>query len=294
MTRGGWPRVETSASSAGSTSSPATSRSTGSRPAAAAAPTRSSPSHANRPRRWRCARDWSRRSSFSFALSRDVITPRKRRAVMDRRGFLLGAAAALATAPRAAARMLGGVPVALVTADLESRIVAVDLTDGRVHRRVPTLPYPRSIEAVGEHAIVTHPEIGAVSVVDARTLRVRHVIHGFGEPRYTAGHRDGRHAFVTDAARGEVVAIDIVRGRIVHRTPVGWAARHVSLAPDGRTLWVALGAKAREVAVVDVRDPTRPRVTGRFAPPFLGHDVAFAPDGRHAWVSSGDRNELAV
>jgi hypothetical protein len=75
---------------------------------------------------------------------------------------------------------------------------------------------------------------------------------------------------------------------------VGPRARHVTIDPAARTLWVALGSKAEEIAVVDVSLLDRPRLVRRFRPPFLAHDVGFAPDGRRAWVSSGDRNELAV
>jgi DNA-binding beta-propeller fold protein YncE len=210
---------------------------------------------------------------------------------VNRREFLLGAAA-LALAPTAAAARRG--PVALVTADLESRLVAIDLERGRVLRHVETLAFPRSIETVGNHAVVAHSDVGAVSVVHAHTLEVVRVLRDFAEPRYTAAHPDGRHAYVTDAARGEVVALDVVRGTVVGRTAVGARARHVSIDPGGRRLWVALGSKAREIAIVDVSRPQRPRLVRTFSPPFLAHDVAFAPDRRHAWVSSGDRFELAV
>src|SRR5205085_6150490 len=107
-------------------------------------------------------------------------------------------------------------------------------------------------------------------------------------------HPDGRHAYVTDAARGELVALDLLRGRVAGREAVGPRARHVTIDPAGHTVWVALGSKAEEVAVVDVRDAARPRLLRRFHPPFLAHDVACAPHGRHLWVSSGDRFELAV
>ncbi|TML57538.1 MAG: hypothetical protein E6G22_15515 [Actinobacteria bacterium] len=211
---------------------------------------------------------------------------------MDRRAFLLGAAA-LALAPRA----LAGTPrrlLALVTADLEARLVAVDLASGRVHRYLPTEPKPRSIETVGGTAVVAHSEVGLVTLVRAATLTVTHVLHGFGEPRYTAGHPDGRHAFVTDAERGEVVAVDVLRGRVVGREHVGARARHVTIDPSGRRLWIALGSKAEQIAIVDVTRPSRPRLVRLVRPPFLAHDVAWTPDGRTIWVSSGDKNELAL
>ena len=210
---------------------------------------------------------------------------------MDRRAFVL-ASASLLLAPRALAR--ASTEVALVTADLEARLVAVELATGRVLQHVPTPPKPRSIEAVGHVAVVAHSEIGAISLVHAPSLQVAHVLRGFGEPRYTAGHPDGRHAYVSDAKRGEVVALDVLRGHVLARTRVGHLARHITIDPSGRTLWVSLGSKAREIAVVDVSHRGRPRLVRRFEPPFLAHDVGWAPDSRHIWVSSGDRNELAI
>jgi DNA-binding beta-propeller fold protein YncE len=210
---------------------------------------------------------------------------------MDRRSFLAGAAA-LAVAPRALAA--GKRRVALVTADLERRLVVVDLVSGRVHRFIPTLDQPRSIETVGATAVVAHSEIGAITIVRAATLRVTHVLQGFGEPRYTAGHPNGRHAYVTDAQRGEVICLDVVRGRVLSRTHVGDLARHVSIDPIGRRLWVALGAKAELIAVVELARPDRPKLVRLVRPPFLAHDVGFSPDGRRVWVSSGDQNQLAL
>jgi len=210
---------------------------------------------------------------------------------MNRREFVV-AAATLAFAPRAFASV--GSRVALVTADLEARLVVVDLPSGRIRGHIRTLPYPRSIETVGSVAVVAHSDIGAVSIVDGRTLRVKHVLRGFGEPRYTAGHPDRRHAYVTDAGRGEVAAIDVLRGRVLHREPVGALARHITINPSGRTLWIALGSRAKELALVDVSLRARPRLLRHFRPDFLAHDVGVAPDGRHVWVTSGDRDELRV
>jgi hypothetical protein len=211
---------------------------------------------------------------------------------MDRRAFVVGAAS-LVLAPRALAR-LSGREFALVTADEEARLVAVELPGGRLYRYVHTLPKPRSIESVGPMAVVAHSEIGVVSLVRGATLEVEHVLRGFGEPRYTAGHPDGRHAYVTDAQRGEVVALDVLRGRVIAREPVGHLARHVTIAPNGRTLWTALGAKAEELAIVDVSRRARPRLLRRLRPPFLAHDVGWAPGGNRVWVSSGDRNQVAI
>jgi hypothetical protein len=204
---------------------------------------------------------------------------------MDRRSFLVAAAAA-----PFALRALPS-PSALVTADLESHVAHVDLATGSVRERIPTRPGPRSIERVGEAALVAHTAGGEVSVI--RGLEVRHVIEGFAEPRYTAAAPDGRHAFVTDSGRAELASVDVVRGKIVARLKLRQWPRHLSLSRDGRTLWVALGTASPELAVVDVRDPLRPRLHGRVRPGFAAHDVGFAPDGR-VWVTGGEAKMIAV
>jgi len=216
---------------------------------------------------------------------------------MDRRRFLLaGASLAFASRPLlAAASTIGqGRPVVLATADLEARLVAVDLLSGAVLEHIPTTAYPRSIEAVGNTAVVAHSEMGVVSLIDGASRHITHVLGGFGEPRYTAGHPDGRHAYVTDAKLGQLVTLDVLTGSVLARLPVGLLARHVSINHAGTRIWTALGSKADMIAVVDTSTRTHPRLLGHIRPPFLAHDVACAPDGEQIWVSSGDERKLLV
>lgn len=215
---------------------------------------------------------------------------------MDRRTFLVGAAA-LALAPEALARRLGGVPVALVTADTQEHVAAVELSTGRVVKRIPTLPGPRSIESgFADRTVVAHSDEGAVTLINGADLTVRRVLRGFEVPRYTAMSTDGRRAYVTDAGRGDVAVIDLWEGKVVHRVEVGAHARHISRDPGGRWLWVALGFSAPQIVVLDLAtgSPARPSVTARITPPFLAHDVAFEPRGRQVWVSAGKDERLAV
>jgi DNA-binding beta-propeller fold protein YncE len=213
---------------------------------------------------------------------------------LDRRAFVgLG----LATLPvlagwRAAAARE---PLALATADTEAHVVVVALDSGRVRRRLATVEDPRSIESgPGGQAVVAHPGPGAISLLTLRPARVRRVLRGLGAPRYTAIAPDGAHAFVSDGARGELVVVDLRHGRIVAGVEVGAGARHLSLDPAARTVWVALGSSAARIAVVDVADPRRPRLRRRVRPPFLAHDVAFSPSGRRVWVTAGRERRLAV
>jgi DNA-binding beta-propeller fold protein YncE len=227
----------------------------------------------------------------------DLAAHSMRTTHMDRRRFLLTAAAipvSLALGTRLAAAS-ASVPVALVTADLESHVVVLDLAWARVVGRIDTAPGPRSIERVGaDAALVAHTQHGLVSVLDAKERAVRFELGGFSAPRYTAAHPARQIAYVTDSAARQVVTVDVERGRVVSRTQVPGQARHVSVGPSGATLWTSLGSKAERIAVLDVREPLRPRLVCTVEPPFLAHDVVFAPGGHQIWVTSGAGHRVAV
>ncbi|HZR96200.1 MAG TPA: hypothetical protein VFA56_10925 [Gaiellaceae bacterium] len=188
---------------------------------------------------------------------------------MDRREFVLAAAAAALHGPTGAR--------SYVTADLESHVAVVDLTSGRVVRRIRTQPGPRSIERVGDRYVVAHTTAGKVTVLGRAELDV-------DEPRYTAG--DGRIAYVTDSGTPQVVAVDVLRGVVVGRVRLKQWPRHVTRA--GTTLYVALSTASPELAVVDARSLE----LVRYARPGLNvHDVNVAPSGR-LWLTSGDERTI--
>ena len=218
---------------------------------------------------------------------------------MDRREFLgLAGSASLALTldPSAFGARLGGVGVAFVTADLESHVVLVELGAGRTIGRIRTAPGPRSIESArsGRTALVAHTEHGLVTLIDAVSRRIRAELDAFEAPRYTAVHPTRPLAYVTDSTSQQIVVLDVDRAKVVWRTHVPGPARHVSVSPDGSTLWTALGTKAERVAVLDTSEPRRPRLVRTFAPPFLAHDVVFAHDGRTVWVTSGSERRIAL
>ena len=145
-----------------------------------------------------------------------------------------------------------------MTADLDGFVAVVDLERRRVVRRIATLDGPRSVESrAGAGALVGHASEGAVTLLDGaplaratRPARLRRAA--------LRGDRPGRRtAFVTDSAHGELAVVDLRRGRVAHRLEVGAGARHVTLDPAGRTLWIALGSTAATIVVVDVRAAAR-------------------------------------
>jgi DNA-binding beta-propeller fold protein YncE len=195
--------------------------------------------------------------------------------------------------PAAAARVAGGSPVALVTAERENEVVAVSLPAGKVLRRV-RIHDPQTIAAtVAGPAVVVSPS-GTVTILAWRSLRVLAVLRGFRSPQIAAITPDRECAYVTDAATGELSVVSLSQRRVVDRVFVGYGAHHLAISSNGQSTWVALGERATTIVVLDSGRPEQPRVVGRIDPRLPAHDLAFAPDGRTVWVTSDTASAVSV
>jgi DNA-binding beta-propeller fold protein YncE len=211
--------------------------------------------------------------------------------------FAALATAALVLTASAAATRSGGNPVALVTAETDNALFAVELPSGRVLRRVPVPADPQNVASTfgrGGVVVVVSPRAATVTLLDRRTLKMLKVLRGFRAPHLTVISPDGRWAYVTDDPRGQLDVIELGTRRLVERLFVGTGAHHLTVSPQGRRLWIALGERAREIAIVDLARPTRPRLLRRFAPGFTVHDLSFSPDGRRVWVTSATGDSVHV
>jgi len=180
-------------------------------------------------------------------------------------------------------------PIALVTAESQNQLLAVDVRSGKVVRRLRMPAEPENVEAYAGQAAVVSARAGAVTFVDPRTLKIRRIIRGFGSPHIAAFAPDGDYLYVTDDARGQLA---VIRGRVLRKIFVGYGAHHMAFSPNERRLWIALGERARSIAVVDTHNPARPKLVGHVDPRGLAHDLAFSPDGRFVWVTYDDRTYL--
>lgn len=194
---------------------------------------------------------------------------------------------ALLCTATAAARQSGGTPVALVTAETQNMLLAVELPSGKVLRKVSVPADPQNVAVAQYKVIVVSPGAGAVTLLDQRTLKTIKVLRGFGSPHLAAISPFQKWAYVTDDSRGELDVIALGTPRVVARLFVGAGAHHLTVSPRGHRAWIGLGENARAIAIVNLDRPDRPRLIRRFSPGFLAHDLAFAPDTRRVWVTSG-------
>jgi DNA-binding beta-propeller fold protein YncE len=202
---------------------------------------------------------------------------------------------AILVVPSSNAADLGGEPVALVTAEVQNSLLAVDSSSGRILRRLAVPADPQNVEANDHTAVVVSTRGRAVTLVDTQRLAVTHVFRGFGSPHIAAISPDGDYAYVTDDTRGQLVVIGLARKRIIHRIFVGFGAHHMAFRPHHHELWIVLGERARSIHIVDTSDPAHPHVKGFFSPPGgLMHDLAFAYGGRRLWITYDDRPTVGV
>lgn len=208
-------------------------------------------------------------------------------------GLLVLAVVAMFGAVAARARVTGGTPVALVTAESENEVLAVSLPGGKVLRRVHVSDPETIVAGPNGAAVVVSPH-GTVTLLDWRSLKVLAVLRGFRSPQVAAIAPDGEWVYVTDAATGELSVIELLTRRVVDRVYVGAGAHHLAISPDFRRAWVALGETARTIVVLDTSKANRPRVVGRIRPREPVHDLVFAPDGRTVWAGSATAPYVSV
>lgn len=184
-------------------------------------------------------------------------------------------------------------PQALVTAQTENRLLAVQLPGGRVVRQATVAGDPSYVDAGGVIVLVS-TDPGAVSLLEPGSLRVIKVFRGFDFPHIPAISPDSQYAYVTDDGSGELSVIGLYDDRLLSRVFVGAGAHHLAFTPDQGQVWVALGQAASTLTVLSTVDPGHPRVVGHFRPPFLAHDLLFTPDGTELWITSADTSYVGV
>ena len=152
----------------------------------------------------------------------------------------------------------------------DGTISELDITRRAFLRTIAVAPVVEGIGVSpdGSQVWVGSDSLKTVSIVPTGSGTVANVISGFGFPYRMAITADNRTAILTDPARGELRFLDVATRAEVGRTtfpggavvstsefPNSPSPEGISLAPDGKTVYVTLQGK-NAVAAVDVATRT--------------------------------------
>ena len=204
-------------------------------------------------------------------------------------GALSAVVAALLAVPASHA---GGTPVAFVSAEHSSQLVAVDLATKRVIGRtqVPRGPHNVAAAVVRQRpfVLVTSPPAGTVTLVDAVSRKVVKVFRGFGSPHDV--EVEGLRAYVTDEARGQLVVIGLRTRRVLARIDVGHGPHDVAVGDVA----VITHGRANNYLTLVSRNLGRARAIRRISAQGAPHDVAKQPDTANVYVTYWDSGAVGA
>ncbi len=157
----------------------------------------------------------------------------------------------------------------------------------------------RGLVFSGEHAVfASEGASGRISLIDWLAGRVRTI-------DLNQGGATGSYAgdLALDAPSGLLYAADPENSRVAviearSRQTIAWVALAgppfaLALSPDRRKLYAAIGGEAGSLAVVDVADPSAPKVDATVATGGADPDSALAVDGR-VFVANGGGDSITV
>ena len=148
-----------------------------------------------------------------------------------------------------------------------------------------------AISRDGKYAWVTSETPNALLEIESATGKILHVWPTNQQRSHlVVASPDEKTFYVTNTVSGSVSVIDRATGR-VKNIPVGAGAEGITVAPDGREVWVAW----RNDSKISVVSTASDAIVETFA---AGGDcpqrVQFTPDGTQVWSSNVRSNTLTV
>ena len=111
---------------------------------------------------------------------------------------------------------------------------------------------------------VTNTKSESISVIDTTTFEVVQTIPlGKGKPNRVVFHPDGKTAWVVYDKSHDIGVVDAEAGRLVRRLKIGGNPYNLTVAPDGRSLYVLDWSSENSRDEVLVYDVQGDRLEGR-------------------------------
>ncbi len=140
----------------------------------------------------------------------------------------------------------------------------------------------------GRQAFVSHPELGAVSIVDLAAWQVERVVKTGGQPFGLALAGEDR-LLVTDWSANALHMVDL-RSDAIRSLAVGRSPSAVVVAPDGRLAYT-IDRESDAVSIVDLDAWTVTGTIGVGRAPFA---AALTPDGTQLLVANVQSGDLSL
>ncbi len=174
-----------------------------------------------------------------------------------------------------------------------SYVSVVRADDGSlVHRiEVPGAVHHVAVTPDGRFAVATHPNQGAISVIDLAEFRVAATVHTGPSTNYAVVGADGKFVYVSNAGNNTISEVDTERW-IVRRNLLvnGKSPGHIVLSPDGSTLYVT-NVGDGTVAALSLPEGT---VARTFQIGGALHGIDLSDDRRTLFVSGRGENKLVA
>jgi YVTN family beta-propeller protein len=172
-----------------------------------------------------------------------------------------------------------------------STLSMIRTSDRRIVRRidVPGAVHHVATSPDGRLAAVTHPDAGAVSVVDLVKFAVISTIATGPAPNYAAFAPDGKSLYVSNTGNDTVSEIDATRLYVRRNIRVGAAPEHLVLSRDGRTLYVN-NVQDGTVSVLSLRSGSARTIAVGDAL----HGIDLSEDGRTLFVAALGLNRIVA
>ncbi|MEQ9040190.1 MAG: hypothetical protein RIE24_17725 [Silicimonas sp.] len=172
--------------------------------------------------------------------------------------------------------------------DSVSLVALVDAESHEILRRieVPGIVHHVEVSADEKYAVVTHPALDAVSVIDLDTGEVTATVATGPIPEYaTSDPKTGRF-FVSNAGNDTVSDLDPVAGIVTRNFRLQGAPKHILIDADARQLIVS-EAEAGTIAIIDAD-------TGETLDRFdVGGELhGVAADNGTVWSSARERDRV--
>lgn len=173
-----------------------------------------------------------------------------------------------------------------------SLLTVLRTDDGKILRRieVPGAVHHTAVTPDGRYALATHPNRGAVSLVDLGSFEVAATVLTGALPNYLAASPDSSRIYVSNAGNNTVSEVDTERWIVRRNFLAGEGPEHMVLSRDGTRLYVANadGGTVSELAI------ETGAVTRTFEIGGLLHGLDISEDGKTLFVAARERDKLVA